>query len=158
MILVSSCLLGNNVKYNGGNNSNELLLKYSKYLTPVCPECLGKLLIPRPPAELIGGDGKAVWLGTAQVCDQHGQEVTKAFQAGAREVLKLVQENKIKVAILKANSPSCGNKKIYDGNFSGTKILGQGVTVALLEKYGVKVYSEQELDDNLLQRLIAMYK
>ena len=113
MILVSSCLLGNNVKYSGGNNLNELLAEYSRYLTPVCPEVLGGLMTPRQPAEIQGGDVQSVLAGQAKVMDKAGADVTSAFVKGAEAVLELVKDHKVRVAILKANSPSCGNKEIY---------------------------------------------
>ena len=146
MILVSSCLLGNNVKYNGGNNGHELLMKYRQYLTAVCPECLGRLPIPRPPAELQGGDGEAVLSGNAKVCNKEGLDVTGHFLQGAERAMELARTNKVRVAILKANSPSCGNQQIYNGRFDGGKIPGRGVTAALFQKNGIKVYSEKDID------------
>lgn len=158
MILVSSCLLGNKVKYSGGSNDNELLMKYGMYLTAICPESLGELPIPRPPAELQEGDGHDVLSGKAKVINKWGQEITEHFLKGAELVAELVKKKKVQVAILKANSPSCGNSLIYDGSFSGAKVSGQGVTAALLTQNGVKVYSEKEIDEDLLQRIIAMDK
>lgn len=156
MILVSSCLLGNRVKYSGGSNDNELLMRYSHYLTAICPEAAGHLPIPRPPAELQEGDGKAVLRGRAKVLNKHGEDVTVNFLQGANRILDIVKKNRVRVAILKANSPSCGKDMIYDGSFSGNKIDGEGVTAALLKENGVKVYSEDELDEDKLQRIIAM--
>lgn len=155
MILVSSCLLGNNVKYNGGNNGHELLMKYRQYLTAVCPECLGRLPIPRPPAELQGGDGEAVLSGNAKVCNKEGLDVTGHFLQGAERAMELARTNKVRVAILKANSPSCGNQQIYNGRFDGGKIPGRGVTAALFQNNGIKVYSEKDIDEDLLKRLIS---
>ena len=155
MILVSSCLLGNNVKYSGGNNGHELLMKYRQYLTAVCPECLGELPIPRPPAELQGGDGHAVLAGRARVCNKSGLDVTGYFLQGAKLALDMAQKHSVKIAILKANSPSCGNVQIYSGRFDGEKLPGAGVAAALLMENGIKVYSEQEIDEDLLKRLIA---
>ena len=154
MILVSSCLLGNNVKYSGGNNGHELLMKYRQYLTAVCPECLGELPIPRPPAELQGGDGHAVLAGRARVCNKEGLDVTGNFRQGARLALELAKKHGVRVAILKANSPSCGNVQIYNGKFDGGKITGAGVTAALLMENGIKVYSEKDINEELLNRLI----
>ena len=154
MILVSSCLLGNNVKYSGGNNGHELLMKYRQYLTAVCPECLGELPIPRPPAELQGGDGHAVLAGRARVCNKEGLDVTGNFRQGARLALELAKKHGVRAAILKANSPSCGNVQIYNGKFDGGKITGAGVTAALLMENGIKVYSEKNIDEELLNRLI----
>lgn len=55
-IMVSACLLGQNCKYNGGNNRNEILLELIKdhEVVSVCPEQLGGLSTPRPCAERCG--------------------------------------------------------------------------------------------------------
>lgn len=147
MILISSCLLGELVRYNGEGYNIELLNKYS-YLNKfysVCPEILGGLAVPRTPAEII--DGKVLTI--------QGEDVTSCFIKGAEDVLKIVKENNIKYAILKANSPSCGNRLIYDGTFSNNKIDGQGVTTKLLVNQGVIVYSEKELTEELLLDLLS---
>lgn len=154
MILVSACLLGHNVKYSGGNNGHELLMRYSQYLTAVCPEGLGRLPIPRPPAELQGGDGDAVLDGRAVVKNKEGLDVTSHFLSGAELALAMAQKHHVKVAVLKANSPSCGNAQIYNGRFDGGKTAGRGVAAALLMKNGIRVYSEKELDEELLKKLI----
>ena len=154
MILVSSCLLGNNVKYSGGNNAHALLMEYGKYLTPICPEGMGALTIPRPPAELQGGDGRAVLAGAARVTNKDGLDITAHFVQGAELTGKLAAEHGVRAAILKANSPSCGNRQIYDGSFTGEKIPGAGVTAALLQQQGIAVYSEKEIDETLLVELL----
>jgi uncharacterized protein YbbK (DUF523 family) len=140
MILVSGCLLGVNCKYNGGNNKSEKLLEIlDKYgFVPVCPEQLGGMTTPRKPSE-ISKDGKIV-------VDTEGQENTEFFLKGAEETLKIAKIFKAKYAILKERSPSCGSSFIYDGTFSGKLIPGKGFTAALLEENGIKVYSEEEID------------
>ncbi|WP_026477020.1 DUF523 domain-containing protein [Alkaliphilus transvaalensis] len=146
MILVSACLLGVNCKYSGGHNLKENLIKEleNRSIVPICPEQLGGLTTPRPPAEIQGGNGQDVLAGNGSVSRNDGIDVTEAFIKGAEETLKIAQLLGIKEAILKANSPSCGNKRIYDGSFSGKKIAGIGVTAALLESRGIKVYSEED--------------
>ena len=44
--------------------------------------------------------------------------------------------------------------QIYSGRFDGEKVPGAGVAAALLMENGIKVYSEQEIDEDLLKRLI----
>ena len=53
-IAVSACLLGENCKYNGGNNYSKKVRTYTKghEVIPVCPEVLGGLPTPREPAEI----------------------------------------------------------------------------------------------------------
>lgn len=109
----------------------------------VCPENLGGLHIPRPPAEIVGGDGYDVLTRRAFVKDKLGTDVTEAFLKGAQEVSLLARQHGISMAILKERSPSCGGVKIYDGTFSGTVKPGVGVTAALLKQNGIKVFSEE---------------
>ena len=138
MILVSACLLGENCKYNGENNCNEIVLAYLKekdYL-PICPERAGGLPSPRPPAELQHG----------RVVDKEGKDVTEAFLRGAEKTLALAKKHRPELCLLKANSPSCGCGKIYDGTFSGRKIQGNGVTAELLLQNGFSVITEKDLE------------
>lgn len=157
MLLVSSCLLGQNVKYSGGNNYCQLLAKYNDrgLLLSVCPECLGQLPVPRPPAEIKGGTGLDVLAGSARVYSKDGIDVTANFIRGAEAVLKLAQQTGVEYAILKARSPSCGAGKVYNGSFDNTLIDGDGVTTALLQQHGITVYSELDLTAELLEKLLT---
>ena len=96
-------------------------------------------------AEIPGGQGSEVLDGIAAVMTAEGEDVSAQFLDGARQALTLVQKHGIRVAVLKANSPSCGNRLTYDGTFSGVKVSGEGVTAALLTRHGVQVFSELEL-------------
>lgn len=143
-ILVSACLLGENLKYNGKNNFNEVVAKLAESfeLVPLCPEVLGGLTIPRLPSEI--NEDRVV--NSAEV------DVTYEFLKGANLALEKALKENIKYAILKEKSPSCGVHKIYDGTFSGTLIKGQGIACSLLEKKGIKCYNENEID-KLLEEL-----
>ena len=149
-ILVSACLLGELVRYNSEilPDCPSILKEWEQAgrVIPVCPEILGGLSVPRAPAEIQGGEGKDVLAGNARVMNINGQEVTQAFLSGAREALQLAEENGIAYALLKACSPSCGNKIIYDGSFTGSLIEGQGVTAALIKQSGIQVFNEKEID------------
>lgn len=131
--------MGENVRYDGGHN--QLYHDRLKELDIImcCPEVDGGLPIPRIPSECYHD----------KVVNQEGKDVTLAFKKGASIALSLVKEHDIKVAILKANSPSCGNEKIYDGTFSKTLKKGKGVTVSLLEEHGVTVFNEHQLEEAL---------
>lgn len=157
MILVSSCLLGFDTKYDGGNNANDLLMKYShlgKYI-PVCPEQMGGLSTPRKPAEITRGSGVDVIEGSSQVLNILGNDVTAQFAKGASIVLGMAEVFPVTAVILKERSPSCGSREIYDGKFRGKVIPGEGVTTALLRKHNIPVYSEEELTPALLERLLG---
>ena len=147
MILVSACLAGKPVRYDG---SDCLHLKVQQLIDEqkaiaICPELLAGLPIPRLPAEIVGGDGAAVLAGTARVIDQAGQDVTQQYIQGAYSALAIAQKYQATHVVLKENSPSCGSQQIYDGSFLGMKIQGAGVTTALLRQHGILALSEKQL-------------
>lgn len=147
-ILVSRCLLGHRVRYDGGASGpfDQLQLWLDEgRVVPLCPEVAGGLPTPRAAAEIPGGQGAQVLDGQAAVITTEGVDVSAQFLSGARQALELVQKHDIRIAVLKANSPSCGNRLTYDGTFSGVKVSGEGVTAALLKRHGVLVFSELEL-------------
>ena len=140
-LLISSCLIGNNTKYNGKNNYikeiEQLKLKYE--LIPICPEVLGGLSIPRDPSEI----------NNDKVISINGRDVTKEFNIGANKALNVVLLNNIKYALLKDGSPSCGNTYIYDGTFKNNKIDGIGITTKLLKSHNIKIYNENNINELL---------
>lgn len=146
-VLVSACLLGENCKYNGGNNLKEALLDdllgEGISVVAFCPECAGGLPTPRVPAERLGD----------RVVNKQGEDVTEQFLTGARAALDMAKKHKCKAAVLKKNSPSCGCGKIYDGTFTGTLVNGQGVTAQLLRKNGIVVYNEDTYEKMLVDFL-----
>lgn len=109
----------------------------------ICPELLGGLSIPREPAEIIGGDGDNVLDGNAKVIEKSGKDVTEFYVKGAYATLEKAKELNATIVVLKENSPSCGSSTIYNGQFVGKKIVGNGVTSALLKRNGFKVVSEE---------------
>ena len=144
--LISACLLGHKVRYDGRDCLVKELVDHllsDQYVT-ICPEVSGGLPIPRPAAEIQSGDGRDVLLYQAHVIDINGTDVSDAFIKGAYAALDLAQRFQATHAILKANSPSCSSKLIYDGSFTGNKIQGDGVTAALLIQHDIKVMTEDE--------------
>jgi len=149
-ILVSACLLGEKVRYDGRDSAvHGLLDTWSKQgrIVSLCPEVAGGLCVPRAPAEIIDGNAIAVLSGMGRVMRQGGANVTDAFMDGAERALAQCWEHKIKIAILKEGSPSCGSSLVNDGRFSGLKVDGQGVTTALLTGHGISVFNEQQLTE-----------
>lgn len=158
-VLVSRCLLGEAVRYDGASSGRHAqLLEWQArgWVVPLCPEMAGGLPTPRPAAEIIGGQGAAVLDGQQQVLTHAGVDVSAAFLQGAEAALALVARYGLKIAVLKANSPSCGNSHTYDGSFTGTRVQGEGVTAAALRRAGVLVFNECELAaaEAALQQLV----
>jgi uncharacterized protein YbbK (DUF523 family) len=141
--LVSACLLGIRTTYDHSSHPQPHLIELgaSGRVVPVCPEVVGGLPIPRPAAEIVGGDGHAVLDGKARVLTRDGKDVTDAFLAGAELALQTALRFGIKTAVLQPRSPSCGSSQIYDGSFRGCLVAGQGVTAALLTRKGIDVLS-----------------
>lgn len=139
-VLVSACLLGDAVRYDGGSKAvqHPVLARWLSEgrVVRVCPELAGGLTVPRPPAERRG----------LRVVTSTGDDVTTEFTRGAEHALQLAQRLGAAVAVLKENSPSCGSQQIGDGSFSKTRIPGEGVTTALLRAHGIQVFSEAEWD------------
>ncbi|MCY8826969.1 2-thiouracil desulfurase family protein [Bacillus atrophaeus] len=149
MILVSSCLAGIECRYNGSHAASQKirrLIEENKAMM-ACPELLGGFTTPREPAEIIGGTGEDVLSGKAKIFTASGEDVTDLYVEGAAKTLAYAEKIQASAVILKENSPSCGSSFIYNGDFSGQKIAGNGVTSALLKQAGYRVISEHQLDD-----------
>ena len=146
-LLISSCLLGQNVKYDGTNNCldkktlEELENKFE--LFGFCPEVSGGLETPRIPCEVVSQN-------PLKIINKIGNDKTIYFKNGANLTLELCKKEDIKLSLLKSNSPSCSNKQIYDGTFTSTKIDGLGVTAKLLKENEVAIYNESQIKEFLL--------
>jgi uncharacterized protein YbbK (DUF523 family) len=142
-LLISSCLLGNLVKYNGDHNGlhREILLRLKeKYdLYSVCPEVDGGLPTPRIPCEIISTD-------PIQIHNKNGEDKTQEFLKGAKIALEVCKKEDIKLALMKANSPSCSNSQVNDGTFTKTRIDRLGITAQLLQDHGLKIFNENEIE------------
>jgi len=133
------------VRYNGTNCLNDKIRKLveeNKAIT-ICPELLGGFSTPREPAEIIGGNGEDVLDGNAKIVEKSGKDVTQLYIKGAYSTLEQAIKLNATLVVLKENSPSCGSLTIYNGEFTGKKIMGMGVTSALLKRNGIKVISEE---------------
>lgn len=138
-VLVSACLLGQPVRYDGqskGIVSDWLsALGAEGRVLAFCPEVAGGLPTPRPPAERQG----------KRVVTASGLDVTAEFDHGAELALEICQAQGIRFALLKEGSPSCGSGRIYNGRFEGVSVAGEGKTTALLRRHGIAVFSEDQL-------------
>ncbi len=138
-IIVSACLLGDKCRYDGKANYNEKVkfLREHFNIVPICPEVLGGMSIPRVPSEIKNNS----------VINKNGKDVTHYFKKGADSVVNVVKYLNIKKAVLVDHSPSCGVYKIYNGNFNGTLINGEGFTTRELKRLGVKCYTIDEIEN-----------
>jgi uncharacterized protein YbbK (DUF523 family) len=139
VILVSACLLGENCKYNGGNNRNERVLRYVQghEVIPVCPEVLGGLPCPRKPVE---------WVGE-RVLTRDGDDCTENFRIGVQRALEVIADQQVDLAILQSRSPTCGVKQIYDGTFSDVRIDGQGALAKALAAQGILLMDAEDVPE-----------
>lgn len=143
-LLVSACLLGVPCRYDGASKGHPLLgaLAERHELVPVCPEQLGGLSTPRPPAERRG----------ELVMNREGRDVTGEYRRGAEAALRIAELLGCEAAVLKERSPSCGSGEIYDGSFSRTLVPGDGAAAELLKANGLRVYGESEIAELLRPR------
>lgn len=138
-ILISACLMGVACRYDGKDNLIKDFFERHKDLNfiKICPEVEGGMNTPRKPSEIKND----------KVLDIDGHDNTEFFKKGAKIALKKATDKNIRIAILKAKSPSCGKDLIYDGNFSKTLITGDGITAKILKENGIKIFTENELDN-----------
>ena len=148
-LLVSACLLGELVRYDGKTKENEKIKQLVKTheLISFCPEVSGGLPVPRQASELQGSAISILQGDSGGVFTKDGTDFTKAFLQGAEKALALCKQHDIKVAILKERSPSCGANLVYDGTHQGRAIPGQGITAALLKQHGIQVYTEDNFEE-----------
>lgn len=136
-VLISSCLIGENCKYNGGNNKNEKAIEFlkDKEIISVCPEVLAGMGVPRPSVEIVNG----------KIKDKNGTDLDNIYKKGVQKVLDQIKDQDIDLAILQSRSPTCGVKQVYDGSFTKTLIDGQGILAKALIDKGYKVIDIQDL-------------
>lgn len=153
-ILISSCLLGIECRYDGGHSRAEEIIEKAQEIQfiPICPEQLGGLSTPRAPSYIVKGDGKGVLSGHARVINSLGKDVTEAFIKGALESLKLARLTGATKAILKNKSPSCGLNTPYCETGTG---YGLGITAALLLSAGITIIeiNPEEKNKDVIEKL-----
>ncbi len=136
-IAVSACLLGENCKYNGGNNYSEKVAEWIKgrEVIPLCPEVLAGLGTPRIPIEIVNG----------VVMARDGRCVDDKIRSAVDQILEELRSEEIECAILKSRSPTCGVKQVHDGSFSGVLVDGMGVLARALQEAGYRVIDAEDL-------------
>ena len=137
MLLVSACLLGENCKYNGGNNYNAAVAEFvkDKEVLTICPELMAGLGCPRTPIEIVDG----------VLMDRNGNNVDAAMREAVAKVMEMIRKEDIQCAVLQSRSPTCGVNQIYDGSFSGKRIPGSGVLAQALQQAGYRVIDAEDI-------------
>lgn len=140
-IVVSACLLGENCKYNGGNNYNPAVVAYVKdrEVLPICPEMMAGLGCPRTPMEIVDG----------VLTDRNGNNVDTAMREAVTRALEMLRKEDVQCAVLKSRSPTCGVNEIYDGSFSGKRIPGSGVLAKALQDEGYRVIDAEDIGNDI---------
>ena len=136
-ILVSACLLGENCKYNGGNNYNGAVAEFvrDKEVLPICPEMLAGMGCPRTPIEIVDG----------VLMDRDGRNVDAAMRAAVEMAMKQIYSEEIQCAVLQSRSPTCGVNQVYDGSFTGKLIPGTGIFAQALKDAGYRVIDAEDV-------------
>ena len=136
-ILVSGCLLGENCKYNGGNNYNPRVVEFlkDKEVISICPEIMAGMGCPRNPIEIVDG----------VLTDCHGKNVDSLIRKSVMEIMERIRDEEIQCAVLQSRSPTCGVNQVYDGTFSGKLIPGSGVFATSLMDAGYLVIDVEDI-------------
>ena len=149
---VSACLLGQEVRFNGGHKRDGFvvgtLAGFVDYV-PVCPEVAIGLGIPRPPIRLVGDPVHPRAVGT----DDPSLDVTGRLDAFAREQIPTFAG--ISGYILKKDSPSCGMErvKVYSAKGGMAERKGTGIFAGVLKEQKPELPLEEEgrLNDPVLR-------
>ena len=136
-VLVSGCLLGENCKYNGGNNYNPRVVEFlkDKEVISICPEIMAGMGCPRNPIEIVDG----------VLTDCHGKNVDSLIRKSVMEIIERIRDEEIQCAVLQSRSPTCGVNQVYDGTFSGKLIPGSGVFAKSLMDAGYLVIDGEDI-------------
>ena len=136
-VLVSGCLLGENCKYNGGNNYNPRVVEFlkDKEVISICPEMMAGMGCPRNPIEIVDG----------VLTDCHGKNVDALIRKSVMEIMERIRDEEIQCAVLQSRSPTCGVNQVYDGTFSGKLIPGSGIFAKSLMDAGYLVIDGEDI-------------
>lgn len=162
---LSSCLAGQEVRYNGGHKQSRLCLdSLSQHFMfeTFCPEAAAGFGIPRPSMRLIGDPENPVLTYTK---DQQTQpDLTEQLNEGFRERVDTASD--LDGYIFIKNSPSCGLErvKVYQPNGHPHRTPGRGLFAeAMRQRYPLLPMEEEGrlhdayLRENFILRVFAHY-
>ncbi len=136
-IVVSACLLGENCKYNGGNNFNNKVAELCENndVIKICPEVLADAGTPRIPVEIKNG----------RLVNKNGLDVHEQYMNGVQKAIDKIKYEDIEMVVLQSRSPTCGVRQVYNGEFNRTLIDGKGVFAQSLIELGYNVVDVEDL-------------
>ena len=142
-ILVSACLLGENCKYNGGNNYSSAIAEFvkDKEVLSICPEMMAGMGCPRTPIEIVDG----------VLMDRDGNNVDAAMREAVAQAMEMIRKEDIQCAVLQSRSPTCGVNQVYDGSFSGKLVNGSGILAQELKKAGYIIIDSENIVDFIIK-------
>ncbi|MDP3936846.1 MAG: DUF523 and DUF1722 domain-containing protein [Deltaproteobacteria bacterium] len=115
---ISSCLLGAEVRHDGGHRRDRLITDvlgdYFEY-TPVCPELESGMGVPREPVRLVGDVDRPLMVGV-----RSGEDHTRRMERYSQARVKALARLDLSGYLLKAKSPSCGMERVKTYNRSGS--------------------------------------
>ena len=162
---ISSCLLGQKVRFDGGHKRDRYLTdtlgQYFEWV-PVCPEVEVGLPTPRPSLRLELQDGQVHMIITRE-----GRDLTRPMQAYAKARVKALEDESLSGYVLKKASPSCGLERVrvYQGEGKPPNRNGRGLyAAALLDRFpNLPVEEEGRLHDprlreNWVTRVFAYHR
>lgn len=152
IVIVSACLLGQAVRYDGKSKAINLLplINQGIALIPVCPECAGGLPTPRAPCEIDPhGDASKVLVGSCCIRNNLGEDCTEQYCRGAELCLGIAKHCHASLALLKDKSPACGTTLVHSGQYDGVLKAGRGIAAELFERHGIKLFNEQQIEQLL---------
>ena len=139
---ISSCLLGNNVRYDGGNKLDQYLMDVFGRIVewvPICPEVEAGLTVPREPMQLVA-DGPWIRL----IIIETKQDRTDAIFRWVEKKLNHLEQEGVRGFILKARSPSCG---IRDAEFFSMQGESIGARAGLFAKAVMDFFPDLPAED-----------
>jgi uncharacterized protein YbgA (DUF1722 family)/uncharacterized protein YbbK (DUF523 family) len=149
---ISSCLLGQEVRFDGGHKRDrflaEVLAPYFEWI-PVCPEVELGMGTPRESVQLVRAQGGLRMLGT-----RSRRDWTEAMESFAARRVRALEPLELCGYVLKKDSPSCGMERVKVRDAKGlAKHDGRGLFAAALlrESPALPVEEEGRLDDPVLR-------
>src|SRR4029077_6639006 len=158
---ISACLLGQKVRYDGGDKRDYFLTEtFGRHVewVPVCPEVEIGMGIPREAVRLVGDPAKP-----GMITERSGKDWTAQFDSFAAKRVRALTALDLAGYIFKKNSPSCGMDRVRVYNSKGVPTRqGRGLFAATVMRELPLLPVEEEgrlndpaLRENFIERVFA---